>query len=88
MATNQKFNGFNVNRSMLVTGAVLTGFGAVLSLTGAAILAATLASAGRDWMQQLDTPPSERAARAVNQARAASLAGMEAWRSQGRASSN
>lgn len=88
MATNQRFNGFNVNRGTLITGSVITGIGAVLSLTGAAIVATALASAGRAWMQQMETSPGERAARAVQQARAASLAGLEAWRAEAQHSSN
>ena len=84
MATNQKFsNQFRVNRTMLGTGVVLTGIGAVLSLAGTAIVCATLASAGRDFVNRMETPPSELAARAMHQAKAASLAGLDAWRTEG-----
>jgi hypothetical protein len=83
MATNQKFsNGFRVNRTMLGTGVVLTGIGAMLSLAGVAIVCATLASAGRDYVNRMETPPSELATRAMQQARAASTAGWEAWRTE------
>ncbi|MEV8093648.1 hypothetical protein [Kitasatospora sp. NPDC085879] len=83
MATNQKFtNGFRVNRTMLGTGVVLTGIGAVLSLAGTAIVCATLASAGRDYVNRMETPPSEQARRAMQQAKAASMAGLEAWRTE------
>ncbi|WP_431679336.1 hypothetical protein [Kitasatospora sp. KL5] len=84
MATNQKFsNQFRVNRTMLGTGVVLTGIGAVLSLAGTAIVCATLASAGRDFVNRMETPPSEQARRAMQQAKAASMAGLEAWRTEG-----
>ncbi|WP_345697830.1 hypothetical protein [Kitasatospora terrestris] len=88
MAMTQKFSGFQVNRSMLGGGVVLTGLGAVIGLAGTALVCYSLASAGRGWMQQMDTPPSELAARAINQARAASLAGLEAWKAEGKASVN
>jgi hypothetical protein len=88
MATNQRISQFQVNRSLLVTGAVLSGVGTVLVLAGTAILVTTLASAGRGWVQQLETPPSALAAKAMQQAKAASLAGMEAWRTEARTSSN
>ncbi|RKE19835.1 hypothetical protein [Streptomyces sp. TLI_171] len=81
MATNQKFiGGFQVNRGMLTAGAALTGLGAVVGLTGTVLVCVALANAGRGWIQQLDTPPSALAQRTLHQARAASTAGMEAWR--------
>ncbi|WP_457031964.1 hypothetical protein [Kitasatospora sp. P5_F3] len=83
MATYQKFmGGFEINRGLLSTGVVLTGVGALVGLAGTAIVGAALLSAGRGWVQQLDTPPSELAHRTLNQARAASLAGLEAWRAE------
>ncbi|WP_354641283.1 hypothetical protein [Kitasatospora camelliae] len=89
MATNQKFMaGFQINRGMLTAGAVLTGLGAAMAFAGTVVLSVAVASAGRGWMQQLDTPPTEIARRGLNQARAASLAGLEAWRTEGRASAN
>ncbi|MFD9127375.1 hypothetical protein [Kitasatospora sp. NPDC059571] len=88
MATNQKFSQFRVNRTLLITGAAMSGFGAVLALTGTVIVVTTLASAGRSWAQQMETPPSAMAAKAMQQAKAASLAGLEAWRTESRAASS
>ncbi|MFB7666817.1 hypothetical protein ACFC1R_23180 [Kitasatospora sp. NPDC056138] len=83
MATYQKFiGGFQVNRGMLTAGAALTGVGALIGLTGTVIVGVALASAGRDWVQQLETPPGELAARTFQQAKAASQAGLDAWRAQ------
>ncbi|GAA0676004.1 hypothetical protein GCM10010193_31320 [Kitasatospora atroaurantiaca] len=87
MATNQKFSGFQVNRSMLITGSALTGLGALIGLTGTMIVGVALASAGREWVHHMDTPPTELAARTMHQAKVASMAGLEAWRSQGNGSS-
>lgn len=84
MATNQMT--FRVNKRLLAAGAVLTGSGALLALVGTAIAATALATAGRGWVQSMETPPTELASRAVRQARAASLAasqaGVDAWRAQ------
>ncbi|MFE2721264.1 hypothetical protein [Kitasatospora sp. NPDC059327] len=87
MATNDSFlSGFQVNRSLLAGGAVLTGIGAVLGAAGAAMVCAALATAGRSWVRQLDTPPTAVAQRALRQAKAASTAastaGWEAWRAE------
>jgi hypothetical protein len=84
MATNQTT--FRINRRLLAAGAVLTGSGALLSLVGTAIAATALATAGRGWVQQMETPPTELATRALRQAKAASQAashaGKDAWRAQ------
>ncbi|MFJ5922352.1 hypothetical protein ACIQF6_07020 [Kitasatospora sp. NPDC092948] len=82
MATNQKFfGGFQVNRGMLTVGAALTGIGALVGLTGTVLVCAALANAGRGWFQQLETHPAALAQRTMHQAKAASAAGLEAWRS-------
>ncbi len=81
MAINQKvFGGFQPNRKLLSAGLVLGGVGAVAGLLGTVLVGVALATAGRGWVQQLETAPSERAARALQQARAASQAGVDAWR--------
>lgn len=85
MATNETTT-FRVNRRLLAAGAVLTGTGALLALIGTAIAGTALATAGRDWVQKLETPPTELATRALRQAKAvsqaASHAGADAWRTQ------
>ena len=85
MATMQTTT-FRINKRLLVVGGVLTGTGAVLALVGTAIAGTALATAGRGWVQNLDTPPTELATRALRQAKAvsqaASHAGADAWRTQ------
>ncbi|MEZ0093048.1 hypothetical protein [Streptacidiphilus sp. EB129] len=81
MATSEMAS-FKVNRRLLTAGAVLTGVGALLTMLGTAIAGTALASAGRGWVQQLETPPSELATRALRQAKSASRAGVDAWRAQ------
>ncbi|MFI6846034.1 hypothetical protein OG535_17655 [Kitasatospora sp. NBC_00085] len=83
MATNQSFlSGFQVNRSLLAGGAVLTGIGALLGAAGAVMVCAALATAGRGWVRSMDTPPTAMAQRALHEAKVASAAGWEAWRAE------
>ncbi len=79
--TQKSFGGFQPNRKLIGAGLLLGGIGAVAGLMGTVMVGVALATAGRGWVRQLETPPSERAARAMQQARAASQAGLEAWRS-------
>ncbi|MFD5468347.1 hypothetical protein ACFWIQ_36890 [Kitasatospora sp. NPDC127059] len=83
MATNQRiFDGFQVNRSLLAGGVALTGIGSVLGAAGAALVCAALFTAGRDWVRNLETPPTALAQRALHEAKVASSAGWEAWRAE------
>ncbi|PYC87954.1 hypothetical protein C7C46_02670 [Streptomyces tateyamensis] len=75
------FGGFEVNRKMLAAGLVLGGVGAAAGLLGTALVGAALVTAGRSWVRRLETAPGERAARTLAQAKAASQAGLDAWRS-------
>jgi hypothetical protein len=70
-----------VNRNLLVGGGVLVGIGGLLGLTGIALVGSALLSATRQWVNQLERPPSEIARRKWQQAKAAATAGAEAWRS-------
>ncbi|WP_441245376.1 hypothetical protein [Kitasatospora sp. McL0602] len=89
MATNQNFmGGFQVNRHMLAAGAALTGVGALIGLAGTAIVGVALVSAGRGWVQKLETPPTELASRTLHQAKMASMAGLDAWRHPGNGTPN
>jgi hypothetical protein len=81
MANTQKiFTGFQPNRQLIGAGMVLGTVGAVACLTGTVLIGVALATAGRSWVQQLEHAPTERASRALAQARAASQAGLDAWR--------
>jgi hypothetical protein len=79
-----------VNRSLLVGGGVLVGIGGLLGFTGMALVGSVLLSATRQWMNQLQEPPSDMARRKWRQARTAAHAGAESWRNgpQTRASSS
>jgi hypothetical protein len=70
----------HLNRKLLVTGAVLVGVGGVLGATGILLGTFAVVTATRDWMKQLEVPPSEIARRRLRQARTAGAAAAEAWR--------
>ncbi len=53
----------------------------MLGFTGMAVVASALISATRQWVNQLERPPSEIARRRWEQAKAAASAGASAWRS-------
>ncbi|RKT17144.1 hypothetical protein BX285_1508 [Streptomyces sp. 1114.5] len=82
MATNQMFNGLQVNRSLLAGGVLLTGVGSLLGAAGAAMVCTALFTAGRSWVRNLETPPTALAQRALHDAKVASSAGWDAWRAQ------
>ena len=80
MSNDVSQGGIQVNRSLLVGGGVLVGIGGLLGFTGIVLVGSALLSATRQWVNQLEQPPSEIAKRKWQQARAAASAGTEAWR--------
>ena len=70
------------NRGILVGGAVLIGAGGVLLATGVLLGTYAVATATRQWVKQLEVPPSELARRRLHQTRSASAAAATAWRNQ------
>jgi hypothetical protein len=80
MSSNASQGGIQVNRSLLAGGGVLVGIGGLLGFTGVVLLGSALLSATRQWVNQLERPPSEIARRRWQQAKAATSAGAEAWR--------
>jgi hypothetical protein len=72
--------GIRANRTLLIGGGVLVGIGGLLGFTGMALVGSALLSATRQWVDQLEEPPTEIARRKWRQARAAASAGAEAWR--------
>lgn len=74
-----------LNRRLLVGGAVLIGAGGVLGATGILVGTYAVVTATRQWMKHLEVPPREIARQKVHQARLASAAAAAAWRNQGTA---
>ncbi len=64
----------------LIAGGVLLGLGALFGLAGMVIAGSHLAAATRQWVGDMDVPPSELAKLKWEQARSAAAAGTETWR--------
>jgi hypothetical protein len=73
-----------LNRNLLVGGGVLVALGGLLGFTGMAVVSSALISATRQWVDQLERPPTEIARRRWEQTKAAATAGATAgaaaWR--------
>lgn len=63
----------------LVTSAVLIGAGTLIALVGMAVGGAHLGLATRQWVRDMEVPPSEVARVKWAQARSAVAAGQAAW---------
>jgi hypothetical protein len=72
-----------VNRSLLVGGAILMSAGAVVGAVGALAVTVAVIGAARSWVGQLEEPPSAMARRRLAQARTAAAAGAHGWREHG-----
>ena len=82
MADGPSQAGMQVDRGLVVGGAVLVGLGGLLGFGGMVLLGSAVVSASRRWMRQLDRPPAETVKLKWQQARAATAAGADAWRSR------
>ena len=63
----------------LIVGGVLVGAGAMIALAGMAVGGAHLFSATRQWVREMEVPPSERARQQWSRLKAAAAAGGSAW---------
>lgn len=78
--------GVQLNKGLLLASALLLGGSAVLGATGVLLSAASVISATRRWVQQLERPPVELARWRWQQIRAASTAAATAWQNQAESS--
>jgi hypothetical protein len=69
------------NKGMLMAGGVLIGVAGLAGFAGMLLLGSAAVSATRRWVQQLQQPPTQLAKHKWRQARAATTAGAQAWRS-------
>jgi hypothetical protein len=69
----------------LITSAAMVGAGTVLVMAGLAVGGAHMLWVTRQWVKEMETPPSELARIKWNQARAAVSAGAAAWQNGPRA---
>jgi hypothetical protein len=63
----------------LITGGSLVAAGAFIALAGLAVGGLHMLSATRQWIQEMEVPPSELAKIKWTQARSAATAGAAAW---------
>jgi len=63
----------------LIVGGILAGAGVMLVLAGVAVGGAHLLAATREWVGEMEVPPSELARQKWTRAKAAALAGASAW---------
>ena len=84
MADQGSRGDIQLNRNLLVGGGVLVALGGLLGFTGMALVSSALISATRQWVDQLERPPTEIARRRWEQTTAAATAGATAgaaaWR--------
>lgn len=64
----------------LVVGGILIGVGAMATIAGMAVAGKHLVDATRAWSKELETPPNQLARLRWEQAKAAALAGADAYR--------
>jgi hypothetical protein len=80
-------SGPQVRSGPLVTGGSLVAAGGVLALAGFIVGGAHLLVAIRQWIKEMEVPPSELAKLKLAQAKAAAAAGADAWHDGAAASS-
>ncbi len=79
-AATEKSNSLPTFRSgLLITGGALIGAGALIALAGLVVGGSHVALATRQWIREMDVPPSELAKIKWAQARTAAAAGAAAW---------
>ena len=71
-----------MNRNVIIGGAVLVAVGGLLGATGLLLGSTAVVSAARQWVRQLDEPPTETAKRTWKQAMAAGRAGAKAFQGE------
>jgi len=72
-------NGPQFRTAPLIISSAMVGAGTLIALTGLAIGAGYVLSATRQWINEMEVPPSELARLKWTQARAAMSAGTAAW---------
>ena len=80
MTTRTPEDKAQLDRRALTVAAVIGSAGALLMSVGAAIAGLSLLATGRRWVGQMDPPPRDQARRRADQLRAATSAGVTAWK--------
>ncbi len=72
-------SGFQLNGTPMIVGAALIGAGAIIGFTGVLVGASAMVSATRQWLRDLEVPPTEVVKHKLNATKAATVAGASAW---------
>ncbi len=75
-------NGFPLNGTPMIAGACLVGAGSIIGIAGMVVGGVALFTATRQWLRELDVPPSEVMKHKWGQTKAATMAGASAWQHQ------
>jgi hypothetical protein len=78
-STQQNSSWPAVRTGPIITGAALFGAGALIALAGLAVGGTHLFSATRQWIREMEVPPTEQARIKWAQAKTAAAAGTAAW---------
>ncbi len=78
--SSQSSNWPDVQAAPLIVGGSLIGIGAAIAAIGLAVAGAHLIAATRQWVNELETPPSELAKLKWEQAKTAAASGASTWR--------
>jgi hypothetical protein len=71
--------GFHPNTRLMIGSAVLVGVGGLLGVAGAVVGVTALLAATRRWVDQRETSPQELVNEGWTRAKAATIAGADAW---------
>ena len=82
--SNVKTRGPQFRTTPLIISASMVGAGTLIVLAGLAVGSGHLLSATRQWINEMEVPPSELARLKWTQARAAMAAGTSAWQNGAR----
>jgi hypothetical protein len=78
-STQASSKGFQLNSGPLIFGVVLMAVGSTLGVAGFAVGGATIVSAARRWVRDMEQPPSELVRQHWQKTKAATAAGANAW---------
>jgi hypothetical protein len=78
--SSQSQNWPTVEAGPLIVGGSLIGIGAAIAAVGVAVAGAHLIAATRQWVGELETPPSQLARLKWEQAKTAAASGATTWR--------
>jgi hypothetical protein len=75
--------GIRMDTRLLKLGGTIASAGLLLATAGSVLVSVAVTRAGRSWIKQHDVDPVATATAKLQQAKGASAAGIQAWRSVG-----